>query len=216
MKVIAENLTVARGERHIVEKVSFSLDSGEGLIVTGENGAGKSTLLRAFCGLLPMVAGEVTVENGPPEARLAELIHFLSAKNAMKDSLTVAENLSFWKEFCRSGYAEPGLDPEQALDTLELAHCLDLPFGYLSTGMKRRAALARLLVVRKPVWVLDEPTSGLDARSVDLFSRMLQTFCEAGGILIAATHLPLGLPGAKSLEMKALTATRADDQMAFE
>ena len=93
------------------------------------------------------------------------------------------------------------LSVEQALEEVDLAHTIDLPFNYLSAGQKRRAAIARLLVSDRPVWVLDEPTAGLDAHSVSVFTEIAKTFCAEDGILIAATHLPLGLKKPKKLEI---------------
>ena len=68
--------------------------------------------------------------------------------------------------------------------------------------MKRRVSIAKLLVSDRPIWILDEPTAGLDAQSSKLFTKLCQTFCEGGGILIAATHLPLGIETEKTLEIK--------------
>lgn len=198
--IVAKELTVMRGERRIVEKASFSLKSGEALQVTGHNGSGKSTLLRALAGLLPIASGSLTIDAGYSDLPEAAAIHFLSTRNAMKDHLTVGENLAFWRVFCQVD-ENRGLAPDKALERVDLAHCLDIPFGYLSTGMKRRAALARLLVAEKPIWILDEPTSGLDAVSVKLFTAIVSEFCTLGGILIAATHLPLGLEQPKALQL---------------
>lgn len=205
MRFEAETISVNRGLRRVVQDVSFSLGEGDALTVTGANGAGKSTLLRALCGLLPLAGGQLRLmglgEGEDDPLIFREKLHYLGPQNAMKAALSVRENLSFWREF--SGGAD-GMTIEEALSAVELPHVADLPFSYLSTGMKRRVAICRLLVSKKPVWIVDEPTSGLDGHSSKLFSGLCRAHCADGGILIAATHLPLGLGKAKTLEMKTL------------
>ena len=198
MKLIVENLTIKRGGEEIVTGIAFEVNAGETLIVTGENGAGKSTTLRGVTGLLPLAQGTVRLfdETGKEfENPVREYCHYLGHQNGMKSALTVRENLLFWR-----GYnTHPDLAVDEALEEVELEHTADLPYHYLSSGQKRRVAIARLLVNDRPVWVLDEPTSGLDAHSVARFTALCQAFCQGGGILIAATHLDLGLNDTKQL-----------------
>lgn len=202
MKLIVENLAVSRSGQEIVCDISFELHAGDALIVTGENGSGKSTTLRAISGLLPVSSGTVSLldEKGKVfEGQMREYCHYLGHQNGMKPALSVRENLEFWQAFC----GHPDLTVHQALEEVDLAHTIDLPFNYLSAGMKRRVSIARLLVSDRPVWILDEPTAGLDAHSVRMFSNLCKRFCEGGGILIAATHLPLGIETKKTLEIGA-------------
>lgn len=220
MKFEATDIGVDRGARRVVEGVSFCLSNGEAMIVTGENGSGKSTLLRALSGLLPLAKGslhfDLLVEGSDDPLIIREQIHYLGHQNAMKASLTVRENLSFWQGFTTSGdksggYDSVGLSVEEALDFVELPQTIDLPFGYLSTGMRRRVSIAKLLINEKPIWIVDEPTAGLDAKSSEMFSGLTQDHCENGGILIAATHLPLGVSGAKTLEIIPLEGQFSSD-----
>ncbi len=200
MKLIVENLSIHRATQEIVSDISFELSSGEALIVTGENGSGKSTTLRGIAGLMPLNTGSIKLldEKGKQfEGEIREYCHYLGHQNGMKPSLTVRENLDFWQKFC----GDPDLTIEEALDEVDLAHTIDLPFSYLSAGMKRRVSIARLLVSDRPVWIVDEPTAGLDAQSVRMFTGLCHAFCEGGGILIAATHLPLGIETEKTLEI---------------
>ena len=205
MRFEADTLSVNRGLRRVVQDVSFSLGEGDALTVTGANGAGKSTLLRALCGLLPLAEGRLRLtgigEGEDDPLIFREHLHYLGPQNAMKAALSVGENLAFWQSF--SGGAG-GMTIEAALNAVELPHVADLPFSYLSTGMKRRVAICRLLVSEKPVWIVDEPTSGLDSHSSELFSGLCRAHCADGGILIAATHLPLGLGKAQALELETL------------
>jgi heme exporter protein A len=198
MRLIAENLGGERGGETVFSGIGFTLGQSEALIVTGPNGSGKSTLLRVVAGLLPAAAGRVVVEGGGeafPTAASAS--HYLGHLNAMKTALSVEENLGFWRAF----QGEPGLGVEEALETVALGGLGHLPFGYLSTGQRRRASIAKLLVSRRPVWLLDEPTAGLDKASEERFAALMRGHLRDGGIVVAATHLPLGLEGAKTLRM---------------
>jgi heme exporter protein A len=190
MRLIAENLSGERGGEAVSSNVGFSLDKGQALIVTGANGSGKSTLLRVVAGLLPAAAGRVDFEGGGEAfPTVASACHYLGHQNAMKPTLSVTENLRFWRDFC--GATRLGID--EALDVVGLAGIGHLPFGYLSTGQRRRAAIARLLVSRRPLWLLVEQAAGVDKGSVQRFSQLMTAHCHDGGIIVAATHLPLGI-----------------------
>ncbi len=198
MLLIAENLAGERGGETVFANVDFALEDGEALVVTGPNGSGKSTLLRVVADLLPAAGGKVRFEGGGEKWPTASsACHYIGHLNAMKTALTVNENLDFWQRFA----GEPALGIAEALEEVGLGHIGHLPFGYLSTGQKRRAALARLLVSRRPVWLLDEPTAGLDKASEARLSEMMERHLDEGGIIVAATHLPLGIEGVKSLDM---------------
>jgi heme exporter protein A len=198
MRLIAENLGGERGGETVFSNIGFALDKGEALIVTGPNGSGKSTLLRIVAGLLPAAGGEVRVEDGCESfPTVASASHYLGHLNAMKTALSVEENLGFWRAY----QGEAALSVEEALETVALGGLGHLPFGYLSTGQRRRASIAKLLVSHRPVWLLDEPTAGLDKASEDRFAGLMRDHLRDGGIVVAATHLPLGLAGAKVLGM---------------
>ncbi|TJV30212.1 MAG: heme ABC exporter ATP-binding protein CcmA, partial [Mesorhizobium sp.] len=157
-----------------------------------------STLLRVVAGLLPVVAGRLLLEGGGEDfPSVASACHYLGHQNAMKTALSVAENLRFWRDFSGADF----LSAEEALAMVGLDGIGHLPFGYLSTGQRRRAAIAKLLVSRRPLWLLDEPTAGLDKASEERFGRLMREHLDEGGIIIAATHLPLGLEGAQELRM---------------
>lgn len=194
MRLLAEKLSGDRGGEVIFSDVNFSLGPGDSLLVTGPNGAGKSTLLRIIAGLLAPASGEVRLEGGGERwPTLSGACHYLGHLNGMKEALTVAENLVFWQAFAGA----PHLAVDEALDMVGLAEIGHLPFGYLSTGQRRRIAIARLLVSYRPVWLLDEPTAGLDAASERQFAELMKAHLGDGGIIVAATHQPLGLQGAE-------------------
>jgi heme exporter protein A len=197
MRLIAEGLGGERGGRVVFSNVDFVLERGQALVVTGPNGTGKSTLLRIIAGLLPPSSGAARLENsGDPFETIASAAHFLGALNAMKATLTVRENLSFWRGFAGS---DVGID--EALGRVGLEGVAHLPFGYLSTGQRRRASIARLIVSHRPIWLLDEPTAGLDAASERQFAVLMASHLQSGGMIVAATHLPLGIEGAAEMRM---------------
>lgn len=203
VRLEVRDLAALRGEERIFSGLSFSLSAGEALVVTGRNGSGKSTLIRTIAGLLPSDAGHVTVSlSGIAMPRAAEACHYLGHRNAMKRELSVDENLSFWKRFMGDFEGGSGIDPDEATEALGLLTIQHLPFGYLSAGQQRRMAMAKLLVAWRPVWLLDEPTAALDLQSEELFAGLMRAHRDKGGIIIAATHQPLGLEGARTLVMK--------------
>jgi len=203
MRLLAEGLSAKRGEDLIFNDISFALGAGEALVVTGPNGSGKSTLLRVLAGLLRPERGHLKLENGPPEiASPAEVSHYLGHRNAMKRELTVAENLSFWQRFMGDSPGGHGVALDEAVEAVGLPDIAHLPFGYLSAGQQRRMAMAKLLVAYRPIWILDEPTAALDAGADRLFADLVKAHLGKGGIVVAATHQPLGLDQTRELHMK--------------
>lgn len=204
MRLIAENLSVQRGDDMLFTRISFTLDEGEALVVTGRNGSGKSTLLRVVAGLIRPEEGAVRLEidGAVSERRPAQASHYLGHRNAMKQELTVRENLSFWKTWLAGFGHGPSLSLEAAAEAVGLGAIAHLPFGYLSAGQQRRFAMAKLLVAHRPIWILDEPTAALDVTADRLFAGLVEDHLSGGGSVLAATHQPLGLGEAKTLEMK--------------
>lgn len=194
MRLAASRLSVERGGRIVFSNASFAIEAGQILVVTGRNGAGKSSLLRAIAGLLPLAQGELSLAPASDDP-LAEQMHFVGHSDALKGALTVAENLSFYAALLDCGRG--GTAPGAALEAFGLAPLADLPAAYLSAGQRRRAALARLLVAERPIWLLDEPLTALDAASQGFVTQIMRTHADRGGLVIAATHAPLGLPAAE-------------------
>ncbi len=201
MRLRAWDLAIERGGRRLFKGLSFEADQGSALIVTGPNGAGKSSLLRALCGFLPVEAGGFVFEGGDPERTVGEEAHYLGHADALKGALSAGENLAF---FAGALGGDPSREASRAaLSRVGLAHVIDFPVRALSAGQKRRVALARLLVARRPLWLLDEPTTALDAAAQAAFAAIGRSFLDAGGILVAATHAPLGLANARELRLGA-------------
>ncbi len=211
MHLTAENLGVRRGEDFIFMNISFKLSDGEALVLTGRNGSGKSTLLRTVAGLLRPEQGGVKIagEGIDEEMRPSEACHYLGHRNAMKTELTVFENLRFWKDFLGDFRGAAGVSIDEAAEIIGLAGITHLPYGYLSAGQQRRFAMAKLLVAWRPVWILDEPTAALDRAADDMFTDLVKHHLSTGGIVIAATHQPLGLNDARELQMTGFAGVEA-------
>jgi heme exporter protein A len=194
----AERLACARGDRKLFENLSFRVRAGQALAVEGANGSGKTSLLRLIAGFLSPAAGRLIVQDASGESDDAEArgkkIGWLGHHDGLKPQLTVAEQLAFWAALYR------GTANLDVLAQVGLARQADLPCRYLSAGQKRRLALARLLVSNRPLWLLDEPFAALDTAGQALVAQLMALHCGQGGIIIAATHDPLGL-GNESLKL---------------
>ena len=187
MELVVHNLAIQRGGLTVLEGLSFGLSSGEALVLRGPNGIGKTTLLRTLAGLQPPVDGTVDIP--------AESLTYAAHADGLKAVLTVRENLDFWASI------HGGADVGSAMRAMNLVELQDRRAANLSAGQKRRLGLARLLVTGRPVWVLDEPTVSLDAASVALFANVVRGHLAAGGMAILATHIDLGLPEARVLDL---------------
>jgi len=189
MQLSGRGVRCVRGGREVFSGLDFAVCSGEALAVTGANGSGKTSLLRAIAGLLALAGGSIDLEGGEPELMLAEQAHYLGHRDALKPALSVIENLSFWRNFMGGEV----LDAGQSLKLAGIEHAAHLPAAYLSAGQRRRLSIARLIAVRRPIWLLDEPTSALDAAGQALFTDVMRDHLARGGLVIAATHAPLGI-----------------------
>ncbi len=173
--------------------LAFTVPAGGALVLAGANGSGKSTLLRLLAGLVRPIAGRLLWDGADALDDLAEhatRVAYVGHLDAVKPGLTVTENLRF-----------PNRPVAAALDALALRPLADLPARMLSAGQKRRLALSRLALSDARLWLLDEPTLGLDTASIDRFGALLANHLAGGGLVVAATHVPLPLAGAETLRL---------------
>ena len=208
----ADGLAAFRGERLVFSELSFSVAAGGALVLAGPNGSGKSTLLRVLAGLGRAAAGQLSWDGLNALADLtehAERVAYVGHLDAIKPGLTVAENLGFYAGLTAGIEKETlPLPPKgrgsvfaTALAALGLTDLADLPARMLSAGQKRRLALSRLALTSAPLWLLDEPTLGLDTAAIGRFGVLLRGHRDRGGIVIAATHVPLPLDNVAELRL---------------
>jgi len=193
----AEGLAAFRGERLVFRDLSFTVPTGGALVLTGANGSGKSTLLRLLAGLVRPIAGRLLWDGEDALADLpahAARVTYVGHLDAVKPGLTAAENLAF---AARMGQGSV----DGALDAMALGDLAEVPARYLSAGQKRRLALARLVLSAAPLWLLDEPTVGLDTASQALVGAVLTAHRARGGIVVAATHVPLPMQEAEEFRL---------------
>lgn len=196
MKFGVENLACRRGEVTVLCDVTFEVAAGEALILRAPNGAGKTTLLRCLAGLTPPVAGKLNFST--------EDVAYAAHADGLKTQLSVAENLQFWADIFGTRDISP------AIEMFELSGLLSRRAQDLSAGQKRRLSLSRLMLTGRAIWALDEPTVSLDAENVARFAAAITQHLAQGGSAILATHIDLGLPSARTLDISPFRAILQD------
>lgn len=186
--LVAHDLGCDRGGRRVFEHVGFTLRPGEALQVEGRNGAGKSSLLRLLGGLLRAAAGRV---DNPFRSAWA------GHEVALKPGMTLAAELAHWARLDGA----PPRAVERAMAAFDLTALAGLPAGILSSGQRRRAALARVHAAGAELWLLDEPGVGLDAASLDRLAAAFARHRAGGGLVVAATHGDIGLDAPQRLRL---------------
>jgi heme exporter protein A len=192
-------LSCRRSERMVFTGLDFAVPAGGALLLTGPNGSGKSSLLRLMAGLIRPYSGRLEhdgmrLSDDPPLHR--ELVAYLGHQDAVKPMLTVGEGTRFWASL--HGRQDQA---EAAMAMMGLSDLTDTAGRFLSSGQRRRAALARVIAGGAPIWLLDEPTVGLDVKSIAALEAALAAHRAGGGIVIAATHAPIALPSASGLNL---------------
>lgn len=188
-RLAAHDLACRRGDRLLFKGLSLSLAAGQALQVVGANGVGKSSLIRILAGLLPPYAGDV--------ARIGA-VGLVDDRAALDPQLPLGRALAFWRDL--DG------DADNAAGLLGLSHLLDVPVRFLSTGQRKRAALARLIGQGAEIWLLDEPLNGLDTHAASLTEDIVADHCGAGGICVIASHQPFSLPALTRVDLAEFAA----------
>jgi heme exporter protein A len=211
--LVGEDLACRRGERRVFAGLSFRLPPGGALVLTGANGSGKTSLLRVLAGLIAPAAGRLAWGSSPierdPAAHRARL-HYVGHQDGIKPGLTPRETLAFWAElrsFERRG-AAPAI--EEALAGFGLGAVADWPCRWLSAGQRRRLALARLCATEAPLWLLDEPISALDQENQARLEEVIAVHRAAGGRVVVATHIPIGIAAPARLVLDDFAPADAD------
>jgi heme exporter protein A len=196
MRLVVEDLACVRGGRRLFQGLSCTVAAGDALLVTGPNGAGKTSLLRLIAGLLRPAAGRIALEGTEADRTIGMSAHFVGPLEAVKGALSAQENLSFVRALLGGGE-----NVAAALARLGLETLANFPTRMLSTGQRRRLALARLLVAPRPLWLLDEPTAGLDADGQKTLATIVAAHLAKGGLVVAATHAPLEFARAREIRL---------------
>ncbi len=200
MKFVVDNLSCVHGGRRIFEGVSFILNAGEGLQLKGPNGSAKTSLLRTLAGFIPKSEGVIRVEGVGENGVPGEQCHYFGHLNGVKHGYTVEENIRFYGDYLGDGLTEKEADSILAIFGLdELWH---IPAEILSAGQKRRLGLTRLLAAKRDIWILDEPTVSLDVASQEALAQVVVKHVSDGGMVIAATHIPLGIEFTQTTNLK--------------
>ncbi len=189
-----EGLAVQRGERILFKDLSFRLEAGKAIALTGRNGSGKTSLLRAIAGFIRPFAGQIAFsgaegELDPTDARRGGL-QYVGHQDGLKTSRSAWEELAFQTVW--TGGTETAA--RAAAERLDLTRLLALEVRKLSAGQKRRLALARLAASGRPLWLLDEPMAPLDVEHRAHFGAIMGEHLTGGGLIIAAVHDPLPIP----------------------
>jgi heme exporter protein A len=201
MRLTASGISCVRGGRTLYDGLSFSLGEGDLLLLTGPNGSGKTSLLRQIAGLLPLEAGTLTCEG----FERTDEVHFAGHLAAIKDTLTVTENLVFWCDL----YGGSSVPLGEALSKLKLSSLASLPASVLSAGQKRRLALARLITIRRKLWLLDEPDTALDAEGRATLLEIIADHRAQGGMVVLASHGTLDASASRELSLGTKTKAAA-------
>ena len=182
-KLSATNLACRRGDRLLFRGLSLDLNAGDMLHIKGANGVGKSSLIRMLAGLLSPFEGTVESQGA---------VGLVDDRPALDEDLPLGKALKFWRAID---------NPPETSQPRGMDHLLDIPVRYLSTGQRKRAALARLDAQRAPIWLLDEPLNGLDVQGVEAMGAVVEIHTRAKGICVLASHQPFPLDGMKVLDL---------------
>ncbi len=185
--------------------LDFYLTSGQWLHVSGVNGAGKTSLLRMVCGLSSMECGDI-LWNGQSIQVLGHAYRYklcyLGHLNALQESLTVDENLTFLAAL--RGVTLKAADHNELLMRFALQGRGGQLVRHLSQGQKRRVAFIPLAWGTAPLWVLDEPYVGLDDAGIGLLAGLMAHHLQCGGLAVLASHqrVPIGDIPARQIELQ--------------
>ncbi len=192
-RIILEKIAIMRGNRLIMQNFSMSANAGDIIWLRGANGTGKSTLLRVIGGLLPVLTGLVDVKGG---------ISLVDTITILDQSRTLEQALAFWAKLDEAGADRR----ESALKAFDLGALADVPMRYLSSGQKKRAAIAVAMASPAPIWLFDEPYNALDSANMARLDDAILRHVANGGIAIVAAHQSPTIAVTETISLDALSA----------
>ena len=198
-KLIVNNLSCQRGYKLLFENLSFELNSGEVLKVSGPNGSGKTSLMKILAGLSSFETGSIDYDDTKINSERYNLdFLYLGHLAALSPELSCLENLKYTM---RLGNDSLDLDFSDALKKVGLEKFENELIGKLSAGQKKRIALSLLFITQSKVWLLDEPFSALDSKAIKIIETRVEDHCNSGGICILTTHQECNIKNLKEISL---------------
>ena len=198
-KLIVNNLSCQRGYKLLFENLSFELNSGEVLKVSGPNGSGKTSLMKILAGLSSFETGSIDYDDTKINSERYNLdFLYLGHLAALSPELSCLENLKYTM---RLGNDNLDLDFSDALKKVGLEKFENELVGQLSAGQKKRIALSLLFITQSKVWLLDEPFSALDSKAIKIIETRVEDHCNSGGICILSTHQECNIKNMKEISL---------------
>ncbi len=178
-----QDLGLWRGATRLFTGLSFSVDTGNALLLRGPNGTGKTSLLRVLAGLTRPEGGSIRWQGAVQPDGMCALAAYSGHTSALSTDLTIEQNLVFHARL--TGWSG---EVNSLLKAVGLAAVADLEVRFLSAGQRRRGGLARLLMSSRPLWLLDEPFTNLDADGRQLVEACIGAHLAAGRVAVIAAH----------------------------
>ena len=198
-KLKVNNLSCQKGYNLLFKNLSFEINSGEALKVSGPNGSGKTSLLRIIAGLSSFESGSIDYDSYKQNSEKYKLdLLYLGHLEALSPELSCIENLKYSSLL---GSSSSELDLSMALSQVGLKKYENDFVGTLSAGQKKRVALSLLFITKSKVWLLDEPFSALDSKAIKIFEKKIEDHCRHGGMCILTTHQECNIKNLKEISL---------------
>ena len=198
-KLKVNNLSCEKGYNLLFENLSFEINSGEALKVSGPNGSGKTSLLRIIAGLSSFESGSIDYDSHKLNSEEYKLdFIYLGHLAALSSELSCIENLKYTSIL---GSSTSELDLSMALRQVGLEKYENDFVGTLSAGQKKRVALSLLFITQSKIWLLDEPFSALDSKAIKIFEKKIEDHCSHGGMCILTTHQECSIRNLKEISL---------------
>ena len=191
-KLTIKNLACKRGSNIVFDKISFEIKSGQTFLFKGSNGSGKTSLIRTIAGFIKPYEGEIFFDNRNDN----ENFQFIGEKNALKDNLSVKNNIILWSLLFNAS-----INIDDFLKIFKLNSFINQDVATLSDGQKKRLSLSRLFLTNKSVWLLDEPYVFLDEQNITDLNNKILEFNQEGGIVIITSNIEIDFPFSERINL---------------